>query len=150
MDNLFILAVASIGFGLSLCTYRLFAKSYGWPMGALQADLPFIPVLLGLAGFLFGITFAAMRGADDGGWYIIVLGILLALLWTGFMRVGSQISLFVAPVATFLLFLGWLSVPLMGYQVGPWAYEQPMETLKRKGLVKPDSLPAPAQPGTGQ
>ena len=71
VDNLFLLAVAALGWGLSLATYRLFARSRGWPMGALQADLPFVPVLIGLAGLFSGLLFATARGAADGGWMII-------------------------------------------------------------------------------
>lgn len=143
MDNLFLLAVASFGFGLSLATYRLFARSNGWPMGALQSDLPLIPVLIGLIGLAAGLAFATARGVNDGGWYIIGLGVLLALLWTGFLRVGSQIGLFIVPVVTFLLLLGWLSVPL-GYSERQWATEQPAETLRRKGLLN-DKVPADPQ-----
>ena len=55
-------------------------------MGALQADLPFVPVLIGLAG-LPG-CFATERGAADGGWMIIALGLVFAAVWTGFLRVG--------------------------------------------------------------
>lgn len=146
MDNLFLLAVASFGFGLSLATYRLFARSNGWPMGALQADMPVIPVLIGIAGLAAGLAFAAARGVYDGGWFIIGFGLVLALLWTGFMRVGSQIGLFIVPVVTFLLLLGWLSVPL-GYAERPWASEQPTETLRRKGLLQ-DKVTPEAQPST--
>ena len=142
IDNLFLLAVASLGFGLSLATYRLFARSKGWPMGALHADLPIIPVLIGIAGLIAGLLFASARGADDGGWVIIAFGLVLAAVWTGFLRVGSQIGLFVVPVVTFLLLLGWLSVPL-GYSERKWATEQPSETLKRRGILKPDVLPSP-------
>jgi hypothetical protein len=145
VDNLFLLAVASLGWGLSLATYRLFARSNGWPMGALHADLPVVPVLIGIIGLIAGLLFASARGADDGGWVIIGFGLILAAVWTGFLRVGSQIGLFLVPVATFLLLLGWLSVPL-GYAERKWATEQPSETLKRRGLIKPDTLPAP---GTG-
>lgn len=142
MDNLFLLAIAALGWGLSLATYRLFARSNNWPMGALQADLPFVPVLIGLVGLIAGLLFATARGVEDGGWYIIAFGLILAAVWTGFFRVGSQISLFLVPIATFLLLLGWLSVPL-GYSERKWATEQPSETLKRRGLWKPDTLPAP-------
>lgn len=142
MDNLFLLAVASIGFGLSLATYRMFARSNSWPMGALHADLPIVPVLLGLLGVIAGLLFATARGPDDGGVYILVFGLLLAALWTGFFRVGSQISLFIVPVVTFLLLLGWLSVPL-GYSERKWANEQPSETLRRRGLLKQDVVPSP-------
>lgn len=153
MDNLFLLAVAALGFGLSLATYRLFARSNGWPMGALHADLPLIPVLVGLIGLIAALLFASARGAQDGGWFIIAFGIVFAALWTGFLRVGSQISLFLAPVATFLLLLGWLAEPL-GYSERKWATERPAETLQRRGLIKQDALPTPgetiqvpAQPG---
>ncbi len=146
MDNLFLLAVASFGFGLSLATYRLFARSNGWPMGALQADLPFIPVLIGIFGLAAGLAFAVARGVDDGGWFIIGFGLLLAMFWTGFMRVGSQIGLFIVPAVSFLLLLGWLSVP-MGYQERPWATEQPAETLRRKGLLQDKVAPEAQPPG---
>lgn len=149
MDNLFLLAVAAFGWGLSLATYRLFARSNGWPMGALQTDLPVIPVLIGLAGLIAGLLFATARGAEDGGWIIIAFGLVLAALWTGFMRVGSQIGLFLVPVATFLLLLGWLSVPL-GLAERKWATERPAETLQRRGIINQDVLPQPGtvEPGT--
>ena len=142
MDNLFLLAVAAIGFGLSLATYRLFAKSNGWPMGALQADLPVVPVLIGIFGLVAGLLFASARGVDDGGWYIIAFGLILAAVWIGFVRVGSQISLFLVPAVTFLLLLGWLAVPL-GLNERKWATEQPSETLRRRGILPADQLPAP-------
>ena len=142
MDNLFLLAVAAIGFGLSLATYRLFAKSNGWPMGALQADLPVVPVLIGIFGLVAGLLFASARGVDDGGWYIIAFGLILAAVWIGFIRVGSQISLFLVPAVTFLLLLGWLAVPL-GLNERKWATEQPSETLRRRGILPADQLPAP-------
>lgn len=131
IDNLFLLAIAAFGWGLSLATYRLFARRNGWPMGSLQADLPVIPILLGLAALVASIAYAAARGADFGGWVIVVCGLLLAVFWTGFLRVGSQISLFLAPWAGFLLLLGWLAEPL-GYQARPWASESLGETIQRK------------------
>jgi hypothetical protein len=109
IDNLFLLAVAALGWGISLATYRLFALRHQWPMGALQIDFPAVPVLLGLAAILIALAFAATRGAEAGGWVIALFGILLAVFWTGFLRVGSQISLFLAPIATALLIAGWLS-----------------------------------------
>jgi hypothetical protein len=142
VDNLFLLAVASLGWGLSLATYRLFARSRGWPMGALQADLPFVPVLIGLVGLFAALLFATARGADDGGWVIIALGLVFAAIWTGFLRVGSQISLFLAPIATFLLLLGWLAVPL-GFSERRWATERPSETLQRRGILPSDSTTTP-------
>lgn len=149
VDNLFLLAVAALGLGLSLATYRLFARSNGWPMGALQADLPIVPVLIGLLGLTAGILFAVARGPEYGGWVIIAFGVLLAALWTGFLRVGSQIGLFLTPIVTFLLLLGWLAEPL-GYSERKWATEQPTETLRRKGLLKPEAQSPSAVPDSHQ
>ena len=112
-DNLFLLAVAALGWGLSLATYSFFARRHEWPTGALQIDFPAVPVLLGLFAILIAIWFAATRGPDDGGWVIVLFGVLLAIFWTGFLRVGSQISLFLAPIATVLLISGWLSAPIV-------------------------------------
>lgn len=150
VDNLFLLAVAALGWGLSLATYRLFARSRGWPMGALQMEAPFIPVVIGLAGLFAGLIFATARGADDGGWVMIALGLLFAAIWTGFLRVASQLSLILAPIATFLLLLGWLAVPL-GFSERRWATERPTETLQRRGIIKtepPADVPNPPPPGT--
>ncbi len=151
MDNLFLLAIAAFGWGLSLATYRLFARNNGWPMGALQSDLPVIPVLLGIAALVAGLLFATARGVEEGGWYIVIFGGLLAILWTGLFRVGSQISLFLAPAAAFLLLLGWLSVPL-GYGERKWANERPLESLQRKGYItdKSKELQVTPQPGQSQ
>mgnify|MGYP001033204622 CR=1 FL=1 len=44
-----------------------------------------------------------------GGAIAVLLGVLLAIFWTGFLRVGSQISLFLAPVAMTLLLVAWFS-----------------------------------------
>ena len=153
MDNLFLLAIMAFGWGLSLATYRLFARSNGWPMGALQSDLPVIPILLGITALVAGLIFATARGVEEGGWYIVIFGLLLAVLWTGLLRVGSQIALFLAPAAAFLLLLGWLSVPL-GYGERKWANERPLESLQRKGYMKDKSneiqiVPAPV-PSPGQ
>lgn len=145
VDNLFLLAVAAFGWGLSLATYRLFAKSNGWPMGALQAEMPVVPILIGLAGLLAGLLFATARGAGDGGWFIVAFGLIIAALWTGFLRVGSQIGLFLVPTVTFLLLLGWLSVPL-GYGERQWATERPSETLQRRGILPTNPELPPTTP----
>ena len=112
IDNLFLLAVAALGWGLSLATYSIVARRQEWPMGALQIDFPAVPVLIVLFAILNALWFAATRGTEAGGWVIVLFGILLAVFWTGFLRVGSQISLFLAPVATVLLITGWLNSPL--------------------------------------
>ncbi|HML28931.1 MAG TPA: hypothetical protein PKE16_08845 [Hyphomicrobium sp.] len=87
--------------------------------------------------------FATARGADDGGWVIIALGLLFAAIWTGVLRVGSQLALFLAPIATFLLLLGWLAVPL-GFSERRWATEKPTETLQRRGLLPSESAAPPS------
>ena len=52
------------------------------------------------------------RGAPSGGLIIVVCGALLALFWTGFMRVGSQIGLILGPLAAIALIFGWLAIPI--------------------------------------
>jgi hypothetical protein len=111
IDNLLLLAIGAFGWGLSLATYRVFARREEWPMGALHADLPAVPVVIGLFALLAAIGFAAARGSETGGLVIVVSGVLLAVFWTGFLRVGSQISLLLAPAAAVLLILGWLTGP---------------------------------------
>lgn len=111
IDNMFLMAVCALGWGLSLATYSLFARQWGWPSGALHLDFPALPVLLGMASVTIALTFAGMRGAEGGGWVIVLFGLLLAIFWTGFVRVGSQISLFLAPLAAGFLIAAWVAVP---------------------------------------
>lgn len=111
IDYLFLLATGAFGFGLSLATYRFFAKRNGWPMGALHIDMPGVPILIGIFALAVGLFFAVVRGAADGGWVIILFGLALALFWTGFLRVGSQLSLIIAPICAVLLLFGWASGP---------------------------------------
>lgn len=111
VDNLFLFAVGALGWGLSLATYSLVARRQQWAMGALQIDFPAVPAVIGLVAVLTALAFAVDRGTDSGGWVIVLFGILLAVFWTGFLRIGSQISLLLAPAAMVLLVLGWLSLP---------------------------------------
>ena len=145
VDNVFILAILAFGWGLSLATYRLFARRNGWPMGALQADLPPVPVLLGLASLVAGVIFAADRaedGARNAAWLIIGFGVLFAIFWTGFLRVGSQISLFLAPIATVLLLVGWLGAQY-GYDRAAQAIEHPKDFLPKVRIERREPVPAP-------
>ena len=110
LDIPFYLAVAAIGFGLSLMTYRLFARHYEWPMGAWQENHPSLPILIGFLSVLVGSLFATARGFDGGVYAsaaIGLFGVALFIFWTSFLRVGSQISLILAPVAAGLLFVAW-------------------------------------------
>jgi len=130
-DNLFYLAAMAIGFGICLATYRLFANRNDWPMGAFHADLPAVPIMMGLVCVVVGVLFAAAR-ADVGGWLIIVLGFLIALGVTSLFRVGSQVTLFLAPLVTALLLIGWLGDEF-GYGRAANIIEHPKDLLKRDG-----------------
>lgn len=114
LDFLFFAACLTLGWGLSLASYRIFAMRNDWPMGELHANKPLVPILLGLFSITIAILFAAAAqaapGGDLDGWWIFVCGLLFAFIWTGTMRVGSQISLFLAPLATLLLVMAWISV----------------------------------------
>ncbi len=109
-DLPFFLAVAAFGWGLSLATYRGFAGRYGWPMGEWQTNKPALPILIGFLALLFATLFALARvwgGYTFAGWSILLFGFLLAIIWTGLLRVGSQVTLFLAPAAACLLFVSW-------------------------------------------
>lgn len=110
IDHLFFLAVGALGWGLSLATYRALAIRNGWPMGALQAGRPQATMLLGLASLASGIVFAVARGGLHGGWVIIVFGLGLGIFWSGFLRVGAQTSLFLAPLSAAGLMVAWLAL----------------------------------------
>jgi hypothetical protein len=128
-DNLFYLAVMAFGFGLSLASYRIFAIRNNWPMGAFHSDLPAVPIMIGLISIVAAALFAAAR-AEYGGWVIIAAGFALAFLWTGLLRVGSQIALFIAPVVTGLLLLGWLGA-LFGYDRTAAVIQNPRDHLPK-------------------
>ena len=109
-DFPFFLAVAAFGWGLSLATYSGFAGRYGWPMGEWHTNKPVLPILIGVLVLVFAALFALARvwaGYTFAGWSILLFGFLLAMIWTGLFRVGSQVSLFLAPAAAGLLFVSW-------------------------------------------
>jgi hypothetical protein len=107
VDGLFFLAVGALGWGLSLATYRELAECVGWPMGAVQAERPEIPIGIGVASVLAALAFALARGGEQGGWVIIVFGLGLGLFWSGFLRVGAQTALFLAPLSAIALLIWW-------------------------------------------
>ncbi len=108
VDPLFLLAVGAIGWGLSLTTYWLIARRNGWPLGAVQAAAPAVPLAIGLLSVCMGVVFAIARGPTHGGLVIVVFGLALALFWTGFLRVGAQTALLLAPLAAIALLVAWL------------------------------------------
>jgi hypothetical protein len=107
VDHLFLLAIGALGWGASLATYRALAQRNGWPMGTLQAQQPAVATALGVVSLGLGIVFAAARGGMQGGWVILLFGLALGVFWTGFLRVGAQTSLLLAPLAAALLLIGW-------------------------------------------
>ncbi len=157
IDAFFWLAAGTLGWGLSLATYRLFASRNNWPMGQLHADVPFIPVLIGVVCLVIGLVFAAARGSEYGGWIIMAIGVLLAFFWTGFLRVGSQVSLFLAPAAAAMLVLGFLGFPFPGnYDITPARYQNnfgrvlPSARIEDRTLQLPSQLPGQLQPQSQQ
>ena len=61
IDLGFVLAVVAFGWGLSLATYRLFARHYGWPMGSWHQHRPGLPIVLGVLTILLATFFALAR-----------------------------------------------------------------------------------------
>ncbi len=107
VNPLFLLATAAFGWGLSLALYRAVAARFGWPMGALQKNYPLAVMLIGLAALV--LTFLFVLSDTTRRWPVLLLGLLFALFWTGFLRVASQTALFLAPIAALLLGIVWAS-----------------------------------------
>ena len=136
-DNLSYLAMMAFGFGLSLATYRLFALRNKWPMGALHADMPAVPIMIGLVSIVTGTLFAAAI-ADVRSYIIVGVGFVIAFVWLTLLRVGSQASLLLAPLSTGLLLVGWLG-SAFGLDRAADIIEHPRELLKPR-------VEAPARP----
>jgi hypothetical protein len=113
IDQSFLLAVGAIGWGLSLATYRPLARRAGWPLGKAQERVPALTLIVAALSIAAGLIVAGTRGAVHGGVAVILLGIALAVFWSGFLRVGAQSALFLAPLAATALVLGWL-LPAVG------------------------------------
>jgi hypothetical protein len=112
IDVGFVLAVVAFGWGLSLATYRMFARLRGWPMGAWQVERHGLTVLLGLAVTAMAAAFAGARGYGGhelSAAAIPLFGIAWAAFWTGFLRVGAQLALILGPAAALLLAIWWSS-----------------------------------------
>ena len=112
IDLGFVLAVVAFGSGLSLATYRTFAGRFGWPMGAWHLQRPALPVVVGMVCVLLAAAYAMARGY---GGYVLsasaipVFGVAWAAFWTGFLRVGAQSALLLAPLAAALLIVRWIT-----------------------------------------
>ena len=107
VDLLFFLAVGAIGWGLSLATYRPVAQLNGWPLGSAQTALPALTLGTGVLSALIGLIFALVRGPMHGGLVILLFGLALAAFWSGFLRVGAQSALLLAPLSAVALIIAW-------------------------------------------
>ena len=112
VDLLFFLAVGALGWGLSLATYRPVAQLNGWPLGAAQTALPALTLATGLLSALAGLIFAIALGPVHGGLVILMFGLALAVFWSGFLRVGAQSALLLAPLSAVALLIAWIAGPL--------------------------------------
>jgi hypothetical protein len=114
IDHLFFLAVGAIGWGLSLASYRAIAQMAGWPLGAAQERLPALTSTIALASIAAGLALAMARGPLTGGIVILIFGVGLAVFWSGFLRVGAQSALLLAPLAALSLVGAW-TLAISGY-----------------------------------
>jgi hypothetical protein len=112
VDLVFFLAVGALGWGLSLATYRPVARLNGWPLGAAQTALPALSLATGLLSAAIGLIFAIARGPMHGGLVILMFGLALAVFWSGFLRVGAQSALLLAPLSALVLLIAWSAGPL--------------------------------------
>ncbi|MFA5899461.1 MAG: hypothetical protein WC829_10155 [Hyphomicrobium sp.] len=108
IDLPFFLAIGAIGWGLSLATYRPIATRTGWPLGAAQRRLPALTLLIAIASIATGTALALTRGLGGGALVVVIFGLGLAVFWSGFLRVGSQSALLLAPLAAISLLGFWL------------------------------------------
>jgi hypothetical protein len=107
IDLLFFLAIGAIGWGLSLVSYRPIAAMAGWPLGTAQEQLPALTRVLALFSILVGFVFALARGPLNGGIVILIFAVGLAVFWSGFLRVGAQSALLLAPLSALTLICVW-------------------------------------------
>jgi hypothetical protein len=155
-DLPFFLAVAALGWGLSLATYRWFATRYDWPMGNWHKNRPALPILIGILAISGAILFALARGYSNvpgaayAGWSIAGFGLLLFLVWTGFLRVASQVSLILAPVAATLLVVTWFGGPdALEYQTVRSEIRELRQSLEDSGAISQPRRDDAAGAGTG-
>jgi hypothetical protein len=143
-DLPFFLAVAALGWGLSLATYRAFAMRYEWPMGHWHRNRPALPILIGILAIGGALLFAVARGYSNvpgaawAGWSIVGFGLLLYLIWTGFLRVASQVSLILAPAAAVLLMVSWFGGPdALEYHTVRSELRELRDSLESSGAIQP-------------
>lgn len=107
-----VFAVVTFGWGLALAAYRPYAVALGWPMGKWQRERPDFAWWLGIAAMVLAVAFAIWRaciGYPLSASVIPLFGAAWALFWIGFLRVGAQSALLLAPIGAILLLLRWLA-----------------------------------------
>lgn len=139
IDAVFILAAAACGFGLSLATYRFFALRNGWTMGEWHSHRPGLPIAIGVVAVVWSIMIALGRGGPSL-WTIPLFGVFCAAVWTGVLKVGSQASLVLAPIATVLLALAWMIIET------PSASQRSSEAAASVASGEPRSPSGPPSP----
>lgn len=105
---MFVLAVATFAWGLSLAAYRWVALNNAWPMGAWQAEWPLMPRLIGLGTVGVALISAAALGGAALP-LVLLLGLLGGVAWIVLLKVAAQSALLLAPVAAVLTLAGWLA-----------------------------------------
>lgn len=108
VDLSFLLAVGAIGWGLALVGYRPLARAAGWPLGFAQSAVPTLTFLVGVLCAGVGSFYGLSLGLQHGGLVILIFGLGLAVFWNGFLRVGAQSALLLAPLAAGALMLASL------------------------------------------
>jgi hypothetical protein len=72
-----------------------------------QANAPSFALAIGLVSIAVALAYAGTRGLSQGGVVILLFGLALAAFWSGFLRVGAQTALLLAPLAAGLLTVCW-------------------------------------------
>ena len=142
IDPMLWLAIAAFAWGLSLASYRWFAVYNGWPMGEWHAHRPGLPIAIGIFAVLFAMLFAFARGGPTVV-ALPLIGLALALAWTTILRVGSQLSLLLAPLAVIALLAFWMSAAshvsgAAQYSVEPTSFGRPASTDREGDIAERD------------
>ena len=114
VDLLFFLAVGAHGVGACRSPPTARGALNGWPLGE-RADRS-----AGLHDLAIGLASVCASGSlrhrpagrMHGGFVILMFGLALAVFWSGFLRVGAQSALLLAPLSAVALLIAWSAGPL--------------------------------------
>ena len=112
IDYGMVLAVMTLGWGQVLLLYPAVAHAHGWPSGRWQSAHAMPARGLAYGCIALALLFAlwrAIAGFPLGAVAIPVFGVAWAVFWIGFLRVGAQSALLLAPLGAILLVVRWLS-----------------------------------------